>query len=355
MRYVLGKYMICIKNLKTLENFLTNFGDLFRRFSIDFDVLNEEIGQKIIGLINDKSFSTLKKISLKNCTGNILDKLTNTFSNVYRLEFSSNSVQKKLIYHEENRKIYEIFPDVSHLILVDTKTLDWKLLNGKFPRLNSMDLEYPKKKESGVFDEIELSNFSKLNKKVRDIRIKNTSLKTLKQVNDDFPKLDSLIIDQLAQDYFNYEGDVIEFYNVRELTIKTKNENDIPLKLLFNGIISMSLYVDATFTENWNDFLSKQSFLASFTLYTISINTQQFLEIPNHLKNVISIKIDCLSKYTAHDIVIFIEKCNVVSLIKLYFIMDSNEQILLQQALSNSSWLLNIEQRTHNVNIVIKR
>lgn len=338
-----------------LEEYLTSFGDFIQKMWIIFDLIDIPVGYEIIGLINDKNLISLTTITLEGCSGNILDRLKKTFRNVYRFAFSSHAV-KELIVNAEHPKFYEIFPNVEHLIFLRIKSLDWVLFWGEFSNLTYLDFEYHIDQRPGAYVELDFSNFLKINKNVQDIRIKYASLKVLKRVRDCLPGIESLIIDLLANDYLNYEGDVIEFNNVKMLAISTFTENEILQKIVFNGIVEISLYVDTRFTEKWYDFLSNHSHLIAFSLYTHSLHRQQLIDIPNYLPELITVKIDCPTEFTANDVILFIEKCKKANLFELSFSMVGNEQQKLQQTLFNFQYYFKFIPKQYDMmEIVIKR
>lgn len=351
-----GKSNVYLNAYKAILDVLNHFGDLIHNLQLNFAEISMEQYKEFVKIVNSKSVASLQKVELKFCKANVLNDFTNIFESVTSLTFSSSLLDR--FDGCEGQTLNILFPNVKHLYVKHTKASDWPFIDGNFPNLTLFEVELPEVNEHNDVNETYVSSFLKNNSHIDTLSIQHANLKLLMEVKDNLHKLRTLKIDQLSQNYLDYQGDTIHFNEVRKLTIKSGRKEKFPEKIVFDQLEVLILYIEPEFTEKWIEFIRKQTNtkLKTFTLYARSLANEQLLNISNELPNLEVAVVSVTNKMTlvADDIVHFIGKSKALKELNMNIQMTEDEQNKLKKTMGND-WNVEFEQSSENKFKIVKK
>lgn len=288
----------------------------------------------IVRNIDNKVSKTLINLILDGCHGNLLNEFRHKFLKVTRLSFSTVESQKLQIT-SKTRGMYEVFPKLASLIIRYTKASDWAYLDGQFPKLNSLDVEFQYIKEKDNFDETNLAYFLKLNPNTSRLRLQNVDLNCLKKITEASSTIDYLELDLLTDASQDYKGNNIYMDSVKELAFDSYFVKGVPKKIFFNHLIKFSFDITPTLTDNWLEFFDKNinKRLKILTLFTNTLTIEQFLKIPDKLPHLIQLDFECASEFTANGIKQFLKKFKFLKSVDMNIQINKSEQTALTEIL----------------------
>lgn len=278
---------------------IEHFGDLMEVFHVDFmfiDVNHSDDGKGIIKILNEKCSKSLKYFYLKNCKGNVLNDLTNTFEQVTELTFSIDLVER-LELNDKTKKLCQFFSKVERLILSDTKNVHWEFINGKFPSVKYLDMDFHGIQNAGI--EIDIANFLRINKHTENLQL------------------------TYFNEYVNSEpkGDLIHFENVKDLNIVLYN-GDVPDNIVFDQLRTLSMVVKSD--GKWSNFIDNQEIntkLNKFYLFTKHLTPVQFLNIKDKFSNLHYIQVGDteVSLLSDNDVIKFVKNSKQLKELSIHF------------------------------------
>lgn len=320
------------------KNILTQFGALIGFLQVDFEHLNAEQAKDIVKSINDAKMKTLRLFNLLNCKGHALDELKGTFPQVNVMKFYTSETEY-FEFSNTGQTLYKLFPKLRRFFVV-TKATEWTIIDGKFPNLKYFHVFLATKleRDKNGIDETHVSSFLKKNKQIEELSIGECNLNVLSEANNILPHLKSLEINTLSEDYENYQGDdAIHFKTVRELTVKSDVDNEIPVKIKFDQVYTLTLKLGSTFTDKWIDFIGNQvnSKVNTLNLHTKSVTTDQLMAIADKLIELENVVVGSQLKYTADNILNFVMKLQNLQSLQLNIEMEKTEQVKLTNTLTD--------------------
>lgn len=268
-----------------MRRILNDFGDLIRKFEYNQSDMPISEAEEIIKYINDKSCLSLNKFMIRSISGSVLNNLKeNACKNVSELTFSKrySSSDEEII---EIRRMHELFPNVEILKIIELESIDCSFVIGHFPKLRSIHLKYSSLQEP---DDDDAPLLLQTNPQIESLTVEYPSLNFFKKVNDYLPNLKTLNFWSVSQNnYFNYQGDDIQFNTVKNLKISDMycqwdSCYKIPEKILFTQVQEFYLRIQMAFNEKWFNFISNQinKNLTSLTLEYNAIRDEYILAIP---------------------------------------------------------------------------
>lgn len=295
-----------------------------------------------VKLINDECSKTLEELTLQNCEGKIFDQLRNPFEvKILSILTSKNCA---IQFTKNTRKLNELFPHVSTLILIDFKESEWAFL-GEFPLLTQFSLMLPESQNEQNFNESHIVDFLKQNTHVSGIQIGNSNLKLFQKICKFTPNLKILTLRFFAENFWNIKlmkNDLIYFDTVISLSIYSDRPSDkMHEKIIFNVVEVFSLFIRDDFNENWMRFIGKQinKRLTEIMIEARTLDRGHFLDIANQLPIIEFATIHTESFYEANDIVQFLNR--VKRLEELHVICEMNEcERNLLNNLLEKNWLV---------------
>lgn len=120
--------LIHLHNYKTINIILKRFGDLIRKMWLSFEQIEMPKAKQIVGALNKDGPNTLDELNLEGCSTKILALLTNTFSNVHTLAFSS-SLRADITNKIDDFTLKSIFPNLYALRLGYISETDWVIFD----------------------------------------------------------------------------------------------------------------------------------------------------------------------------------------------------------------------------------
>lgn len=332
------------KTFNSAVEFLKKFGDLMPFIEIDFEEIDGNEGIEIVKYVNEKSFKSLMDFKLLNCKSNVLDGLNNTFNQVLRLKFSSSKQNE--LKTKENLKLNKIVPNLRYYIVEHTRSSDWKFIDGTFLKLTSLEVELQKSRDRNSVDELNILSFFNKNLQIKELKIKNTSLKLLRLLSlpwksnqsngvERFSNFQQLHIDGISDDYLKYKR-IVHFDSIKILVV-TDYEDKVPENVFFNQLETLNLRIESEFNAKWLDFVTNQTNLdlKSLKIQAKNLQIEHFLSIPDKLTHLETVFIKSDSPITAEGIANFTKKSNELKNFELNARMNEDEQKKLQESLSN--------------------
>lgn len=341
-------FSIHLKNFTDILYALENFGDLIEFLNVNFEHISGAQGKEIVQRINNHC-SSLRYVHLEKCHGNMLDDLNSEFSAVNILHFSSHPTEKLVI--NVNKKLHEIFPNISFLHVGNMKTADnWAFIQGKYNLVCILDVI----EELDEANEAHLINLLQLNTQVTSLTIHFPTLRLLSKLKDAMTHISFLCLTSLSQDYFNH--DAVEIKGLNTFIFKSKSEDEIPTKIDLRQMKGLELRIPFKFSNQWIDFLKTQvnEDLRELKLITNELEKEQLFTISEHLANLEVVTIESESNFTINDIVEFVEKNKKLQRLDLFAKMDESELVNLGEALGEK-WNVQYEKREDNINVRLEK
>lgn len=137
-------------------------------------------------------------------------------------------------------------------------------------------------------DESEVECFLQLNANFTSLKITNANLRFLKQVSENLQNLETLTIESLADDYLNYQSEPIHFKTVKNVTINTTRDDEIPDGIVFDEVLHLIMLIGRQTNTKWIEFIGKQNpNLINFTLQKSDLTQEEFTGLyGDKLKNL---------------------------------------------------------------------
>lgn len=322
---------ITIKNLDVIREILTTFGDMIERIDLSFKEMDATDAKQIVMQIN-VLHHTIETLELKNCKGDVLNELSNTFEKVFHLAFSSSSSDNLQI---ASKKLSEIFPNVEYLNVEDTRASDWIFIDNALPNLKEFTVDLPKQGGDNA-DETQIAEFLRKNLQITKLVIKHSSLKLLNEVNEFLKNLEILQLNGLSENYLNYEGEQIHFHNIRYLKIESENDDKIPVRAVFHRLNDFHLQTKDNFTDKWFEYLDEHvnPNLVRIHIKSDHLAVKYLLGIPEKYTNLHFIDIKTKSQFVANDILRFLKRNKQTYGIEFSIQMDKSEEARLKNRVS---------------------
>lgn len=238
-----------MKHYETIRNILKTFGDFMRSFSISFNYMKEEMGREIIGDINDNCTKSLIQIEFNSCFGTVLNKLKNSYQNVYFVSLSTDKYQD---LKNVSLKLSEIFPQLQQLELKISNVDYWKMVGDSFPHLKIIKIDLPAESARP-----NVGSLFKNSPNINSLHISYSSLNILRAASKFLPNLKELYLNEFSNDLFN--GSQIHFKNVKFLNVFSSFESKLnPQYLVFYQIQYLFMRLGYDLTNEWNTFFTNQ-------------------------------------------------------------------------------------------------
>lgn len=298
-----NKQIIYIKNVDSAVNVLKLFSDMVRFVELSFADLDETTSATLATAVVENCAKSLVELQLKNCFGSILDKLQNPFPNVNVTVFSTHSTNT-LTIGTNTWKLNALFPNAKHLSVSITNTDYWKVVGDSFPQLKVLSVSNPKPAYSAGIDIGSLLNNSL---SINSLTLSYSSMALLQTASQVLTQLNVLTLNEFADDF--YTGTDINFQNVTNLRIATTTNNaQVPEKLSFNGVNSLTLSLGYNFTDDWLQFAKKTSQNVEWlNLKTLGINEDELKTIAHDATQLKLATIASDLKMPTTEIVSFLE------------------------------------------------
>lgn len=308
-----------------IQNLFRNFGDLIQKFKIPFMFTGSEFYEKHIFRDVNNLSRTLKALNLQNCKGSALKEFTNTFNNVKLLTFSTYKVNPL----EVDRKMNEIFPNISTLVIGSTQSNDWKFIGGNFENLTVLEVDL---KEGPANSNV--TPFFKLNPQVKVLVVGRGNLTLLRDVNDIYPQLEHLYLKYLPSSFSENQTETVYFNTLKQLTF-VSDMGESPANVQFDKIQKLVLYVQFKVYNSWVDFMTTQvnPSITELELAVRGLSKQQFSIVPETFASLKKARIIALSRLSADDIVAFIQKSKSLTNLSVKCLMNEDEMERLDEAL----------------------
>lgn len=341
-----NKQIIYIKNVDSAVNALKLFGDMVRFVEISFADLDETNSATLTTTVVENCANSLVELQLKNCFGSILDNLQKPFPNVNVTVFSTHSTNA-LTIGTNTWKLNRLFPNAKRLSVSITNIDYWKVVGDSFPQLRVLNVVNPKPTYSAVIDIGSLLNNSR---SINSLTLSYSSLALLQTASQALTQLNVLELNEFADDF--YTGTDINFQNVSTLRIATTIINaQMPEKLSFNGVNSLTLSLGYNFTDEWLQFAQKTSQRVEWlTLKTLAINADDLKTIAHEATQLKLASIVSDLKMPTTEIVSFLEHSPKLQWLDVKSaLIDAAERNGLE-GLIEKTWLVEYLELTETVN-----
>lgn len=318
--------LVHVANINALEDILDIFGSDIYSFIVDFQEIDVNDGKEIVEYINDECFENLEKFYLINCKGNVLDRLKNEFKYMSEVKFSS-SASEDLVFDIDGHTMQNIFPTL-HTLRVDYSTpSDWTFIKGKYEKLQILEVHLPQTIRNDTINGWHISSLFMNNKKIIDLTIVHPTLKLLKVVHEKLRRLEDLHMIGLSNNYSDILNQPFQFRPLKHLILHPNHEHEIPWKISFPKLDEFTLKTEHNLTSEWMEFISKQidSNLGELRLKTQGLEREYFASIPGIFSGLKDVIISCQSRFTADDVLNFMEETKQLTSFKLEICIDELE------------------------------
>lgn len=331
-----NKQIIHIKNVEAAVNALKLFGDMIRFVEFSFADLDETNAATLAATVVENCANSLIELQLKSCFGSILDNLQKPFPNVNVTVFSTHSTNA-LTIGTNTWKLDRLFPNAKHLS-VDIANVDyWKVVGDSLPQLKVLTVVHPKPTYSAAIDIASLLNNSR---SINSLTVYYSTLALLQTASEVLPQLNVLELNDFADDF--YTGTDINFQNVSNLRIAaTTNNAQVPEKLSFSGVKSLTLSLGFEFTDEWHQFVQKTNQnVQLLNLKTTTIKTDVLKTIAHESAQLKLATIVSTQKVPTAEIVSFLEHSPKLEwLIVECALIDTGDRNVLE-GLVEQTWLM---------------
>lgn len=331
-----NKQIIHIKNVEAAVNALKLFGDMIRFVEFSFADLDETNAATLAATVVENCANSLIELQLKSCFGSILDNLQKPFPNVNVTVFSTHSTTA-LTIGTNTWKLDRLFPNAKHLS-VDIANVDyWKVVGDALPQLKVLTVVHPKPTYSAAIDIASLLNNSR---SINSLTVYYSTLALLQTASEVLPQLNVLELNDFADDF--YTGSDITFQNVSNLRIATTTNNaQVPEKLSFSGVKSLTLSLGFEFTDEWHQFVQKTNQnVQLLNLKTTTIKTDELKTIAHESAQLKLATIVSTQKVPTTEIVSFLEHSPKLEwLIVECALIDTGDRNVLE-GLVEQTWLM---------------
>lgn len=320
---------VIIRNFNVCKDLLTNFGYLIRKIKVDFQQMDTGLGMQIIEAIGAKCSISLNSLKLINCKEDMLDGLNTEYENVSVLRLTSSATDP--LISSDSRMLSTLFPK-----LVDLSVTSAELTHfyENIPILTAFDVELPQK--GSDIDESHIGHFLKINPQIILLGIYYTTPQLLREVIENIPQLQALSIIKLSEDFVLDQNELIRFDKLTELSVYS---DEIIEWVVFDKLEMLELFIEPSkFDDKWLEFLTHRvnKNLTRFTLMANALSKEHFFMIAEKLHNLEKVEISSTSKFTANDIVSFIEKCKYLTSIEMKIEIGESEKKRLMSILPNT-------------------
>lgn len=346
--------LIHLRNSNAINIIFTRFGDLIRKLKISFGQIELVKAEQITELLNNQCSDTIEDLYLEDCDTNILAHLKRNFTKVFQLEFSSNQNEKFTI-DTDGVGLQSIFPNLYALHLGYLSETDWNFIAGSWTSLREFEMKLCKAKWQNQEDTAHVMSFLPYIHQIKYLTLHNTNLYVIDCVNMELLQLYSLKLQGLSEDYLSYQGQPVHFSDLRMLTITIDSDNETPEMIFFHRLeqLTIELTDDQKFTNKWMAFLTHQvnANLSYFSLSAKDIEINDFLNIPNVLNSLKSVRISCPTTFLAEHITTFLAKSQLLDDLDLGIAMNNSEEELLIASMP-VTWDLRIFPQENAVGLV---
>lgn len=346
--------IVMLQSVKAVQDIFSIFGDLIEKLGIDFYEIHEFYGQQVMKSLDSHGFGSLKTLKLEAVRRNSLHELKKTFETVTALNFGLlNSAADK--YENENTTLSQLFPSIEELRMNFLKEYDWVLFDGQFPSLTSVRIILGAIQKE-IVDDQHVLNFFKLNPQINTLRIEEPNRQVLNAAKT-LPNLNFVDIAVRFEKDLTFEGDSIQFINVKNVAMKIRNDHQLFGKISFNQVENLALTVDTSQDEtnavNWIEFISHtvHSNVKIFSFYISNLNEKELVTITEKLPHLETVHIECSSNFLdTNGIKQFIEKSKHLNSLDITAELIHFEHITIIDAFTN--WAVTFSSKNSNWNRV---
>lgn len=331
-----NKQIIHIKNVDAAGNALKLFCDMIHFVEFSFTDLDETNSATLLTTVVENCANSLIELQLKNCFGSILDNLQKSFPNVNVTVFSTHS-SNALTIGTNTWKLNRLFPNAKHVSVTITNVDYWPVVGDSFPHLKVLNVNHPKPTYSATVDIGSLLNSSQ---SINSLTLSYSSLALLQTAGQVLTQLNVLELNEFADDF--YTGTDIQFQNVSNLRIATTTNNaQVPEKLSFTGVKSLTLSLGFNFTDEWHAFARKTSQNVEWLqLKTLALDTDELKAIAHESTQLKLATITSDKKIPTTEIVNFLEHSTKLEwLVVECALIDTAERNVLE-GLLEQTWLI---------------
>lgn len=273
------------------SDFLKAFGKSIKKISIAYNLAGETTGQEIGKLVNIHCSETLEEFEAKLCKDGAFNEMKIPFKNVKIVSFNGEWFEVA----SGRLGLDQLFPAMEVLNL---KYNFGYIFHRIYPNLVEINAAYPTTDEYDVLiDE---------NPQLKTLRIETTSVEFIKHVQEKLPELETFAF-KVPSDLPSYEGPVIQFDNLKEVSISDYPHNIRFGKLSFKNLKRFELLVDGNVKDEWIELMGSNSELESIEISDGTLNDVTILALSTKFPNLIEAKIRCDAAVSPQSIVKFIK------------------------------------------------
>lgn len=326
--------VVKLYDYKEAQDFLNNFGDLIHILTVPYkDIYNETKSRVLTKLINDKSFGSLKTLTLYGCKGSVLDEFKNVFTLVESLD-----IYTEFLNVLPGSRLNRIFPNLKKFDISFSKASDWTFINGNFSKLIEFRTLLPEFPEYDVIEVSHIASFLRNNRQIKKLRIAYSNHKLLREVNNILPQLERLYLNELPNRFSSFFSRPVYFRNLKYFEIASFL-GKMPHKIVFNRLERLSIIIQDKYFNQWQQFINNQvnSNISRLDLYIDAVR-DEFPNIPIVFPQLRSAYITTIwTNLFADDVILFLVNSKELRYLELTAPISDSEVKRLEENIP-SNW-----------------
>lgn len=340
---------IYLRDAKSAEQILKNFGQSIRRMKINYDEsvgLEESAMETMSKSINLYCSDTLTDIIIYDSYQKFFSQITRPFKSVENVELYGHFES----LNSETHSFNEIFPSMKNLFLSSTKIEQNDQIFRHFPNLVEFGVRFYNFRHKRNVEESDIEQVFEMNPQIQRLKLETPTEYILRVASTVLPNLKYLRIESTPHRQTTNTGATILFKNVKTLELRIPSKNMLVDQFLegieFEHLKELRAIVlaEAQF-DWWVNFITRTPHLKKFESIEGCINDvgiQKFTKMRNHHLNDISIAL-CVN-VEVKSIVNFVHENQGVDRFHLRY--DKNNGANFEETLSalrerlNESWTI---------------
>lgn len=221
-------------DFETTLSALQVFGHLLTTLTIDYDILNEVQSNRVNEHLSKYAGDSLVEVELKGCSDRYLKGLKGPFRKAEKISLRDGSVKSTDI------NFADIFPSARELDVEYMSCLSPESIAHRFPRLESLSVEYLMASDSPL-----LEQRLKLNTQLKSLSLHGGNLNGLKMLSMTLPHLETLIFKEFNGRLLYFDDD-IHLEQVKVFGIKVTRQFRLSLRripIIFGNLLELSIDV----------------------------------------------------------------------------------------------------------------
>lgn len=297
---------IIVTNTEIAVKIIRIFGSIIKSVMLHCSGMKRSDVEEITKAMNDNCTDSLVRLEILDSSDLVWKSFQSPFKHVEALTLESNVQTNEVALNE-------LFPNLSELSLKDVEIFNRSAFRQTFPHLEHLLLVIF---EMDGFVDADVIDMIQKNPQLESLSLENASMKLLKFVNEQLPKLKSFeIVTKYKDSSFSGEGEMIKFENVENVSLKFYSD-EVPRRIIFPKANKLEMECSSELDDTWIDYL-KQSHNLSVLTVNCRISNEQIATLAKGMESLTEIHITCAMDVENQTIIKFIESNPKIKIFQL--------------------------------------